>query len=53
MKKKPVLGVIPKRQHNYNRMLDISNAIYRYLEVEKKIPIDWVQEYNELAEAEK
>ena len=49
-KKKPPLGLMPKPAHDYNRTLDIEKAICRYLEAGKKIPIPWVEEYNELTE---
>lgn len=44
--KKPPLGLMPKDIFESNRVIDIGNAIYRYIEASKKIPLEWVEEYN-------
>ena len=45
---KPPLGLIPKRFHISNRIIEITNAMIRYSEAKKEIPHEWLQEYNEL-----
>jgi len=45
---KPPLGLMPKNLHEEVRFYDICAAISRYYNVEWKIPIEWVKEYNEL-----
>jgi len=51
--KKPPLGLIPKKIKDEERLLDICEAIARYISVNKKIPPEWLKEYNELTEIEK
>ena len=45
---KPPLGLIPKLFWDSERIADITNAISRYLQAEKEIPIEWIEEYNNL-----
>lgn len=47
---KPPLGLTPKHIWCGRRLLDIKEAIKRYVEVNKPIPAEWITEYNELAE---
>lgn len=47
---KPPLGLKPRWLHDAFRTYDIVSALERYIEVRKPIPIEWVEEYNELAE---
>lgn len=47
--KKPPLGVKPKYIHDALRKKEIAKAIIRFAEVQKAIPIAWIEEYNELA----
>jgi hypothetical protein len=50
--KKPPLGLMPKHifEHNNNikRFEDVCDAISRYYNESRKIPIEWISEYNEL-----
>lgn len=46
---KPPLGLKPKYIHEAQRLSEISAAINRYMLFSKEIPIEWVEEYNELA----
>jgi len=52
--KKPPLGVMPRDIYERNckvtRLNAIAAAISRYLQREMKVPVEWIQEYNELAE---
>lgn len=48
--KRPPLGLKPKSLWEYDRLKEIEGAIKRYIENCRLIPIEWVQEYNELAE---
>ena len=50
--KKPPLELMPKHQHKVivgrKRLHDIQGAISRRYNEEVPIPIEWVEEYNEL-----
>lgn len=48
MMEKPPLGLTPKYIHDNMRISEIINAVYRYMDVRKEIPEEWVREYNEL-----
>jgi hypothetical protein len=50
MNKKLPIGIMPRQIHDESRLYDLASAIYRYLAVERKIPIAWIEEYNELIE---
>jgi len=45
---KPPLGIMPRKFHDEKRMQDLANAINRRLQEPSNIPIDWIEEYNEL-----
>lgn len=49
---KPPLGLTPKKVNKElnrkSRLKDVYEAINRYLQAEKSIPSEWVDEYNEL-----
>ena len=47
-KEKPPIGLKPKRFHDKERINEISEAMVRYLTVNKEIPFEWVEEYNQL-----
>jgi ribosomal protein S27E len=47
---KPPLGIMPRRIHDSIRARELVNAIERYIDACKEIPIEWVEEYNELTE---
>jgi hypothetical protein len=47
-KKRPPLGLIPRFVFESQRVNMIIEAIYRYIEAESPIPIEWIEEYNEL-----
>lgn len=44
--KKPPLGLKPKHIHDEQRQVEIKQAINRYVEVGKEIPLEWIDEYN-------
>lgn len=44
--KRPPIGVVPKRTWDTRRWVELSQAIVRYAEAERIIPIEWVEEYN-------
>lgn len=48
IKPKPPLGVTPKYVWDLMRLRDLQGAIARRYEAEMPIPIEWVEEYNEL-----
>lgn len=47
---RPPLGLTPKRIRQEQRFQEVCAAIARYYDAGKKIPIEWVEEYNELVE---
>ena len=49
---KPPLGVMPRKMWNSQRQKDLSDAMVRYLEAGMKIPVEWVEEYNEISDSE-
>ena len=54
---KPPLGVTLRKIHDEKvklaRFADLCGAIYRYYNSGRKIPIEWIEEYNELIEGVK
>lgn len=46
--KKPPLGLMPQYIHDELRLKDIREAIIRYLDACMDIPIEWIEEYNEI-----
>ena len=48
MRQKPPLGLVPKRIRQEHRFTEVCEAIERYYAASKKIPLEWVEEYNEL-----
>jgi hypothetical protein len=48
--KKPPLGLIPKMFWDMKRLDELRSAIYRYAKENCFVPIEWVEEYNEIAE---
>ena len=49
-KKKPPLGLMPRRIHDEQRLDLVKEAIYRRLEAILAIPPEWIVEYNQLIE---
>nr|WP_162985123.1 hypothetical protein [Bacillus subtilis] len=47
---KPPLGLTPKWVYDEMRIDEVKSAMYRYLQVDKKIPEEWLEEYNALTE---
>ncbi len=49
---KPPLGIMPKRlweyQNNLKRHHELYLAVQRYLDVNMTIPVEWIEELNEL-----
>lgn len=46
--KKPPLGLYSHHLWIYDRIHEILGAMERYIQAYKQIPINWVEEYNEL-----
>lgn len=44
MEAKPIIGLKPKYIHDEERRVEIFEAMQRYAEVQKPIPIEWVVE---------
>ena len=51
-KRKPPLGLIPRHlwqnKKNAERLNDVSEAIGRYVKAGLRIPIEWLEEYQDL-----
>ena len=45
---KPPIGVRPRFIHDEQRAEELSNAMMRHIQVNRKIPTEWLEEYNEL-----
>lgn len=48
--KRPPLGLRPKWAAQQERYFEVCGAISRYYNAGKKIPLEWIEEYNELIE---
>ena len=48
LKSRPPLGVKPKWLHDEERREELKFAIERHLAESEEIPVEWVEEYNEL-----
>jgi hypothetical protein len=44
----PPLGIIPKKIWKEQRLGGLRDAIDRYLEANQRVPVEWIEEYNEL-----
>lgn len=49
---KPPIGVMSREMWNRQRQTDLANAMTRYLEAGMKIPVEWIEEYNEISARE-
>ena len=47
---KPPLGIMPQKVHDDQRREDLGASISRRIAAEIEIPIEWVDEYNEIIE---
>lgn len=48
IEKKPPLGIMPKYIWDKKRLSELCEAVSRYWEAGEPIPIEWIEEYNEL-----
>lgn len=48
LREKPPLGLRPRIFWLHERRDEILQAIDRYMDAGKEIPVEWVQEYNDL-----
>ena len=48
--KRPPLGLVPKFIIDEKRLNEIKKAIDRYMDENYKIPLKWIEEYNELCD---
>lgn len=46
--KPPPLGICPREIHRANRIGNIIGAIWRYVDADKRVPSDWVNELQQL-----
>ena len=45
---KPPIGLEPRMYIVEKRIVNIIEAMDRYIQADKEIPMEWIQEYNEL-----
>ena len=45
---KPPIGIKPRRIHDFQRLTELFAAVLRYMEAEKKVPGEWVDEIRDL-----
>jgi hypothetical protein len=45
---KPPLGLVPKKIWMQTRVVEILEATNRYIQDNREIPIEWIEEYNEI-----
>jgi len=50
---KPPIGLRPRRESDKERLNEVRSAIVRYYDAELKIPVEWLEEYNELIDSTK
>ena len=50
---KPPIGLRPKWVSDKERLNEVRSAIVRYYDAEWKIPVEWIEEYNELIDSTK
>ena len=44
----PPIGIKPRRIHDLQRLTELFAAVLRYMEAEKKVPEEWVDEIRDL-----
>jgi hypothetical protein len=49
----PPIGLKPKFVNRLERLQEVRGAIVRYYDASMKIPIEWIEEYNELIDGTK
>ena len=49
---KPPLGLVPRYISDSKRKAEILEAVVRYVNADKCIPLEWIFEYNEIADRE-
>lgn len=52
-KPKPPLGVMPRDIWDRKRQEELADAMLRYLEAGMKVPLEWIEEYNEISDRSK
>lgn len=50
---RPPIGLEPQWAHIEQRLTDVREAVNRYMNAMYPIPVEWIQEYNELVEKHK
>lgn len=45
---KPPIGIMPRYILEERRLFDIIAAVERYIDDKQPIPIEWIEEYNDL-----
>lgn len=47
--KRPPIGLMPRKLHNEARIKDIVEAMARFMDESKQIPLEWIDELSELS----
>ena len=50
IKPKPPLGVVPRNIWDRKRQEELAEAMARYLDAGKRIPKEWLEEYDEISD---
>ena len=50
---KPPLGIKPRFIWEEERIIEIKSAVFRYTEADRKVPVEWIEEYNDLVSKKK
>lgn len=45
---KPSLGIVPRKFHSEERVYNILEAVDRKVQQKQPIPMEWIEEYNDL-----
>lgn len=52
-KEKPPLGIVPRWMHEGQRLRELRETIVRYMQHGEYLPLEWIEEYNDLIRAER
>lgn len=45
---KPPIGLKPRFIHDEERLVQVRSAIDRYMKANMRVPVEWIEEHNEL-----
>lgn len=50
---KPPIGIMPRWMHDGRRLRELRETIVRYMQHGEYIPLEWIEEYNDLIRTER